>query len=160
MNKQATAIGALIVLLVAGAIVWLQWGQHAELTGRILEARTHGTTETDCILVVDAELTNPSDVNFEVENTEAAIKAPDGAEATGATVAAVDALRVMEAFPLLMGSSNVPVLKLHDILAPRQTLRRRLTFQFAGVGEKTLTAHRKSLVVKIHERLGAVAELR
>lgn len=159
MNKTATLIGALVVVAVAAGIVWLQWGEHVELRGRVLDARAHGPAENDSVLVVDAELTNPADVPFEVAETEALVQPAQGEPATGSTVAAVDAQRVMEAFPLLKGSSEMPLLKLHDVIAPRQTVRRRFAFQFAGLGVKDLTA-RKSLTVKIQERLGAVAELK
>jgi hypothetical protein len=159
MNKTATLAGAVVVLLVAAAWFYFEWGQHIELRGRILDARVHAATENDSVVVVDAELTNPADVNFEVDNTEAIVVPDAGEEVSGGPVAAVDAAKVMEAFPLLKGSSDMPLLTLTSVLKPHETVRRRLTFQFAGLPAKSFDK-RKSLVVKIRERLGAVAELR
>jgi hypothetical protein len=158
MSKLAIVIGACAVLGVAGAIVWLQRGEHVELQGRILDLRIHAATGSDLVLVVDCELTNPADVPFEVVETQGIAALADG-DAFGATVAAMDTQRVLDAFPHLKGSAEIPLLKLHDVIGPGQTVRRRFALQFAGTGEPALKA-RRSLAVKLQERLGAVAELR
>ena len=154
-------IGALVVLAVAAGIVWLQWGEHVELDGRITAVRFHGVTEADTVAMVDCELKNPADVPFEVDEVEAVLQPPSGEPVTGAPVAVMDVPRLVEAYPALRGTgpAELGTLKARDVIGPRQGSKRTLMFQFAALKAADFEA-RKSLTVKIRERLGAVGVLK
>lgn len=159
MNKGLIGIGALIVMAVAGVVVWFQWGQHIEITGKITAVRLHGVTPTDTVAVVDCELVNPADVPFEVEDVEAVAQPATGEAVTGSSVAAVDIPRLVAAYPALQGVTERPTLKMRDAVAPRTTTRRSIMFQFAGLSAADFAA-RKSVTVRIRERLGSVGEVK
>lgn len=159
MNKGLIGVGALVALAAVAAAFWLDWGQHIELNGKVTAVRLHGVTPTDTVAVVDCDLTNPADVPFEVEDVEAVVQSASAEPITGSSVAAVDVPRLVAAYPALQALTERPTLKTRDALPPGQTSRRSVMFQFPGISAADF-ATRKSLTVKIRERLGSVAEVK
>jgi hypothetical protein len=148
--------GALIVGLFVAAIVYLQWGAHVELQGRIAKVRTAAADEASSIAVLDFRFVNPSDYPFIVRRVDVFVEDENGQVHEGAVISEADAKRLFEALPLLGQKYNESLL-IRTRIRPKETMDRMVAARFE-LSEARL-ASRKRLWVRVEDVDGAVSEI-
>lgn len=91
---------AVVAVLIAG-FVYLNRGNHLELSGAITDVRTLALDENASLLVVDYRIQNTSDVSLVVRKVDITIHDVSGRWVATDPVAEVDARRMFEYYPAL-----------------------------------------------------------
>jgi hypothetical protein len=150
------AIGLAVVLIAAGAIVYMQWGAHVEVKGSILKVRTMALDENSSLAVVDFRVTNPADYAFVVRNCTIILDNGGEQMFEGTSVPETDVKRIFDAYPVLGQKFNDSLI-MRNKIAPHSTQDRMIAARFETPIEK-LDA-RKRLLVRIEDVDGPVSEL-
>lgn len=154
----------LITFVVAiGAIAGLIWygfattkGNHLAPTGKIAKVRTVKAGDDATFMVIDFDIMNDSDRAMVVHTLETTIEMPDGATATGQSVAASDMGMAFKNYSLL-GEQFNPVLKERDVIPPHQQVGRMVGVSFDVPYDKVEA--RKQVTVRIEDATGPVLEM-
>jgi len=150
------AIG-LAVVAVAVGVTWVgSKGAHLELDGEILKVRTFQMNPNASLVMVDFRVTNPSDVQFVVQNAEIQLTPASGDPVIGTSISKPDIENVFK-YERLLGPKYNDVLSIRDKVAPHEKMDRMAGARFE-FGEAAIEA-RKGLVLRIRDVDGAVAEL-
>lgn len=157
MRPAPLLIGLGAVAAIVAGVFWMQRGAHIDLKGSILKVRTLPSDDAASVLVADFRFANPADYPFVVRDVLLSIQNPDGTTTPGRTIAEMDAKRMFDYFPALGGRFNESLMPRTKI-APRSGMDRMIMAHF-DLPEAKLAA-RKSLVIRIVDLDGAVAELR
>jgi len=153
MNPRAIVFALVVLAAVIAGVVLFEQGERPALEGRVRGVTVYGTTANDSVALLDVQLRNPAKALFEVAGFEA-----QADEAAGTAIAAVDAARLLAAYPELAAAGAAEFFKTGDRLAPGAAARRAVMIEFAGVPAAKLLA-RKSLVLRIQEQAGAVVTI-
>src|SRR5262249_23046991 len=87
-------VGAAVVALVLGIVLFQQRGIRAGLVGNVLKVRTAPLDDKSSVVVLDFRFQNVGDVSFLVRQVSVILEEKDGAQFQGATVSEVDAKRL------------------------------------------------------------------
>ena len=151
---KAFAIGLATVVVVVGAVLFMQRGAHLDLPG-YMRVRTIATSENESLALVDLHLTNPSDYAFEVRNVTVTLETTHG-DATQTIVSRIDALRLFDSMP--HAGPFHPTLYTNFPIPPHTTADYTIAASFSM--PEYMLKDRQRFVVKIEEVNGKVVELR
>ncbi len=150
-------IGIVICAIAVVWILYMQRGAHMELRGSIQKLRTLPLDESSVAAIADFRLENPADYKFVVRQILVTAVMADGKVLEGSAVSEVDTKNVFQYFAQQLGPMYNPVLLMHAVVQPHQTVDRMIAARFE-VPEKVF-AQRKDLRIRIEEIDGPVAEL-
>jgi len=152
----AMGIGAAVIAIAVGVIVYMQWGAHVEITGRMLKVRTAPLDENSSVAVVDFRFTNPSDYAFMVNSVTLILEDSKGERTEGSTVSETDTRQLFEGVPLL-GLKYNPSLIARDRVASRATEDRMVAARFEL--PDSMLQKRKRFLIRIDEVDGGSSEI-
>ena len=149
-------IGLLIVLVAVAVILFLNRGAHVELKGAVQKVRIQGMADKSCVVIVDFRFVNPSDYPFVVRDANLLLEDIDGNILKGMAVAAGDAAKLFDYYPLL-GQQFNEVLVVRDRVEPKESLDRMIAARFE-VPDSTADLRRR-LIIRIEDVDGGVSEI-
>jgi len=161
VNKRLVAyIGvAVAILAVVMAVgLYLTRGTHIRLEGSIQKVRTLSVEDNSSILFVDFRFVNPAEYEFLVKEVEVHIVTADGNTHTGTNVAEIDARRLFEYYPAILGQKFNDTLVAKERILAHQSLDRMIAARFE-VPQAELDA-RKQLIIRVQDVDGAFSEIR
>jgi hypothetical protein len=159
MNKPfAIGFGAAVAVLVVvmAYFFYAQRGQQLAPTGRISQVRTTALDDTSSALVVDFEVTNPSDREMIVRFLRVGIHKADGSSPDDMAIAASD-LPAMFRYHTELGSLDHQAMRERDHIPPHQTVTAVAAVRF-DEPESALKS-RKDVFVSIEDVTGPTLEL-
>jgi hypothetical protein len=144
---SALAIGAIVVAVAVGAILFLQRGAHIDLPGQMTKVRTVSTGENDALVLIDLRITNPSNYPFVVRNVTVVLEKKSGEQFPREIVSRSDTERLFDALP--DSGPYHPPLFTNATLAPGATGVYTLAAQFNA--PERILQDRKRFLVQIDE---------
>jgi hypothetical protein len=144
---SALAIGAVVVAVAVGAIMFLQRGAHIDLPGGMTKVRTVSTGENDALALIDLKIANPSSYKFVVRNVTVVLEKKTGEQFPQEIVSRSDSERLFNSLP--DSGPYHPPLYTNATLQPGATGVYTLVAQF-NAPEKILQ-DRKQFLVQIDE---------
>jgi len=148
-------VGLAVVLVILGAVLFMQRGVRTGLAGNILKVRTAPLDENSSIAVLDFRFQNVGDVSFVVRTVSVILEEKDGNQFQGATVAEMDAKRLFEGLPLLGQKFNQTLL-MKDKIAVGETVDRMVAARFEA--PESRLENRKRFLLRIEDVSGPVRE--
>ncbi len=150
------AIGIATVLVIIGAILYMQRGARVGLTGQVLKVRTAPLDDHSSVAVVDFRFANPSYVRFVVRTVSVILEQPNGNQVEGSVVSEMDAQRLFEGLPLLGQKFNQTLIMQENI--PAHSSEDRMVAARFEVPDSILES-RKRLLLRIEDVDGPVTEI-
>ena len=144
---SALAIGAVVVAVAVGAIMFMQRGAHIDLPGGMTKVRTVSTGENDALALIDLKIANPSSYKFVVRNVTVVLEKKTGEQFPQEIVSRSDSERLFNSLP--DSGPYHPPLYTNATLQPGATEVYTLVAQF-NAPEKILQ-DRKQFRVQIDE---------
>jgi hypothetical protein len=145
------AIGIATVLVIIGAILYMQRGARVGLTGQVLKVRTAPLDDHSSVAVVDFRFANPSYVRFVVRTVSVILEQPNGNQVEGSVVSEMDAQRLFEGLKF-----NQTVIMQENI--PAHSSEDRMVAARFEVPDSILES-RKRLLLRIEDVDGPVTEI-
>jgi hypothetical protein len=149
-------IAVVIIGLAVAYLFYAQRGQHLVPTGRILQVRTAALDSNSSALVLDFEVTNPSDRDMVVRTISVTVHNADGSAPDNSMIAATD-LPAMFRYHTELGSIDHTPMRERDRIPPHQTVAGSTAVRF-DEPEDTLKS-RKSVQLAIEDVTGPILEL-
>jgi hypothetical protein len=150
------AIGIATVLIIIGAILYMQRGARVGLTGKVLKVRTAPLDDRSSVAVVDFRFANPSYVRFVVRTVTVILEQPNGNQVEGSVVSEMDAQRLFDGIPLLGQKFNRTLIMQENI--PAYSSEDRMVAARFEVPDSILES-RKRLLLRIEDVDGPVTEI-
>jgi hypothetical protein len=160
LERQTLIAGAIAVFLVGGVVGGILFStrkNRVELTGKVLQVRSHMIDPENTVAVIDFRISNPSTQQFVVREVEVFLDKADGAPMDGAVFAEIDAQRAFQYYPVL-GKKYNATLVLRDKIEPGQSVDRMILVRFSAPDE--LVRGRKAIRILIKDVDGPRSEIR
>ena len=152
----AGLIAVLVVIVLVGAILFVNRKNAIALDGRILKVRSQPVDDGSTIAVIDFRLTNPSAVQFMVCEVSVKLEDSSGTRMEGDVFSDVEAKGMLNFYPIL-GEKYNPSLVRRDRLQPGASVDRMLAVRFSASEEKI--QERKALHLSITDADGQTVEI-
>ena len=128
-NRTILVGGLLGGLLVAGLIIFYNWGATPRLRGEITGVRTLGMDASSSVAIVNFEALNSSNYELSINRRELAIVDRTGAPMEGRILSVFDIQQLFQYFPALGGMRDEPLIDDRQ-LAPGELVRGLVAARF------------------------------
>ena len=159
MSRQ-TIVAAGIAILVVGAIVasvlYSTRKNKVELTGKVLQVRTHSVDADNTVVFADMRVSNPSTQQFVVQDVAAFLDTGEQ-EVQGDLFTETDAQRLFSFYPVL-GKKHNPNLMIRQKINSGESIDRMISVRFPGTEARV--QNRKGLRIVVTDVDGAKTEIR
>ncbi len=144
-------------LIVAGAIIFYNWGATPRLDGRITQVRTLGMDPSNSVAIVNFEASNTSNYETAINFREIDVTEESGNIRKGRILSVWDIQQLFQYYPALGGMGDEPLID-NRYLAPGESMRGLLAARFEI--PKHLLDMREELVFRTVDNKNRATELR
>ncbi len=115
INRPKVFGGLLGALIVAGGIIFYNWGATPALSGEITEVRTLGMDKSNSVAIINIQAVNSSNYDVSIGRREMEVVDSKGNRLAGKIISVFDIEQLFKYYPALGGMKDEPMTDRHDI---------------------------------------------